>query len=225
MTAQNINFSPPKDAPTFESIDVQRRQLDEARKLHRSLSHESKRNAVLIAQLQSLLPSSTSSPPTVPHKPELDSNNISSTSPFAFLTTHPSAQTLRIGSRASSVSKPLTTTTSFAVSQLPHLRALLSSLRPKLATATLLSSSTDEKGKRDDDVEMKRSMYIETQTRRHLEMTRALNLDENGAVKDAAEWLGPGRKIASDEVRSLENLVDGLKTTTRERAEGADGRE
>ncbi len=49
-------------------------------------------------------------------------------------------------------------------------------------------------------------MYIETRTRRHLERTRGLQLDEQGGVRDG-EWSGVGRRIQAEEVAAMEGAV------------------
>lgn len=49
-------------------------------------------------------------------------------------------------------------------------------------------------------------LYIETRTRRHLERTRGLELDEQGGVRDG-EWTGVGRRIHAEEVAAMEGVV------------------
>ena len=160
--------------------------------MHAELLQQSSRNAALISQLRALL-----APPPTSVDPAADSS-----SPFAFLAAHPAAQALSVGGAgavAPAGTQPLATTASFAASQLPSLRALLNALRPKLAslpnTGVPVDAAYDE-----------RVQYAEGQVRRHLTVTRGLELDEQGAVREG-EWQGAGRKLAAGEVQSLEEAV------------------
>lgn len=49
--------------------------------------------------------------------------------------------------------------------------------------------------------------FIETQTRKHLENVRGLELGEMGDVRDG-EWQGEGASLGRDEVNDLEKVVD-----------------
>jgi hypothetical protein len=60
--------------------------------------------------------------------------------------------------------------------------------------------------------------YIESQARRHLSVTRGLELDEAGAVRDGA-WQGAGRSVTTDEVAALERFVGSLKAATGKEVE------
>lgn len=117
---------------------------------------------------------------------------------FAFLHENPSAKALGVGS-ASHAS--LTTNVNFALSQLPALRSLLANLGSKLHTLPSAARKVDWDSAREE-----RKLYIETQTRRHLERTGGLALDEQGRVK-SEEWTGVGRRIQAEEVAAMEGVV------------------
>lgn len=212
-----MDFSPPPDAPTIESLNLQRRKLEETRKLHRALVHESKRNAALIAQLHALLPSASTS-----SRQDAGDVQPEQASPFKFLTSHPVAQSLSIGSSGNNdnENQPLTTTTAFVTSQIPSLRALVEVLRPKLnSLATTPVFSDDHEGNKEDE----RALYIETQTRRHLTSTRGLELDEQGAVKIGGDDEVGGKRMDMESVRGLEEVVGVLREAMKQREEQNQG--
>ncbi len=183
--------------------------------------HESRRNAALITQLNALLapPPLTTNGGTISAVSgsgglsTTDNGDGTRSSPsLGFLTSHPLAQSLSIGS--SSVSgqqqQPLTTSTEFVTTQLDSLRALLGELRPKVASLARGDASMSVKDERQEEGarnEQKRAEYIESQTRRHLMDTRGLELDDKGAVRDG-QWQGGGRRIREEEVKQLEEMVE-----------------
>ncbi|KAH0538437.1 hypothetical protein FGG08_004985 [Glutinoglossum americanum] len=213
---EGLNLPPPPDAPTRESVKLQRHKLLETQKLHASLLRESARNAQLIAQLRSLLPGSDPSQgqpqlPTAaiktgepPAEPQQQPN------PFAFLTSHPAATALNVGTITSPSNpphNPLTDTTSFTLSQLPHIRSLLSSVRPSLTTLSSSLANPNDTPSSDE-----RRQYIESQTKRHLQTTQGLELGNQGEVRDG-EWQGRGGKVGEAQVRDLEKVVGMLGGT------------
>ncbi|OCT49773.1 Mis12 domain protein [Cladophialophora carrionii] len=103
LTAQNLSYPPPKNAPTVDSVQVMRSKLAAGRNASRALLKEYNRNQAIIQQLRSLLGQTQATP-----------DNLS------FLANSTQAQSL-------------TTNTHFAISQLPALQTLLTELRPKLA--------------------------------------------------------------------------------------------
>ncbi|KAI9755927.1 MAG: hypothetical protein M1815_004475 [Lichina confinis] len=262
---ENFDLTPNPDAPTLETLIVQRRKLQEAQKLQRDLVQETRRNAVLIEQLRGLLsapaagPSSAGGPssasPSVKQEQQGQdaadggSTADSQSSPLAFLTSHPETVSLAMATAGSSTlaTQPLTTSTSFIVSQLPGLRTLLADLRPRLSTLSSagpppppLSSSqyqnpTHGPPPRDPTrdpspaaaaaAQDARTHYIESEARRHLTTRQGLALDALGAVSDAAEWHDPGRRIGPEEVRGLEEVVRILRAARREREAGGGGGE
>jgi kinetochore protein Mis12/MTW1 len=95
---------------------------------------------------------------------------------------------------------PITDTTSFTLSQLPHLQSLLASVRPSLATLSATTVATP------DGTSDERKQYIETQTKRHLQVTQGLELGMQGEVRDG-EWQGRGLRPGEAQVRDLEMVV------------------
>lgn len=222
---QGLNLAPSlaPDAPTLESITLQRRKHQETLRLHRLLQAEAARNAALIQQLKSLL--SLASPPNPSAKtsssqtaPKPEPQDPANKEPrrehheegypaFAFLS--------RKGDLAnSSAATPLSTTTAFALSQLPAMKALLADLRPALrALSGPLSASSagnpnlsaagqgDEKSWRRQRLE-----YVEAQTRKLHENVRGLELGVQGRVRDG-EWQEGGRRVGRGEVEALERVV------------------
>ena len=91
---------------------------------------------------------------------------------------------------------PLETNTSFTLSQLPALRALLDDLRPKLETLGISSA-----GAREDDATRERRLYVESQTRKAL---------ERRGVEIVSETDTTDRRVGPDELAALESITEGL---------------
>lgn len=157
----------------------------------------------MIAQLRSLVSSEPANRIGSDNKGEEPTTAKTITNPptFAFLTDNPSAKALGVGSSSHA---PLTTNVNFALSQMPALRSLLADLRPKLHTLPAAARKVDWDSAREE-----RKLYIETRTRRHLERTRGLELDEQGRVRDG-EWAGVGRRVQAEEVAAMEGVVQML---------------
>lgn len=116
---------------------------------------------------------------------------------------------------------PLSTTTAFALSQLPALKSLLAELRPqeKLLAEKEKADPNIAEGQEEKSWRRERVEYIETQTRRHLENVAGLELGRNGEVRDG-EWQGEGRKLARGEVEDLERVVGMMGGGVGEGSEG-----
>ena len=215
---EGLNLSPSlsPDAPTLESITLQRRKHQETLRLHRLLQAEAARNAALIQQLKSLLSSSppnpSSSSSTVPNLEPQDKDmskekKEEETYPaFAFLAQKADLATI-------SAATPLSTTTAFALSQLPAMRSLLADLRPALKTLSspLVSTIRDPNlaasgASAGESWRRERLEYVEAQTRRLHENVRGLELGPQGAVRDG-EWQEEGRRVGRWEVEALEKVV------------------
>jgi kinetochore protein Mis12/MTW1 len=95
--------------------------------------------------------------------------------------------------------RPLTTHTTFALSQLPALRALLAELRPKLAS--FRSTDLGFNSARDERRQERRD-YIEQRTRMHLDRNRRAYGDNTVSVN--------GRKVETEEVEALEKVASVL---------------
>jgi kinetochore protein Mis12/MTW1 len=114
----------------------------------------------------------------------------------------------------SSAATPLSTTTAFALSQLPAMKALLADLRPALRTLSgPLSPSSAENpnlsaaGQEDEKSwRRQRLEYVEAQTRKLHENVRGLELGVQGRVRDG-EWQEEGRRVGRGEVEALERVV------------------
>lgn len=110
---------------------------------------------------------------------------------LSFLTSDPAAKQLRIGNGAT----PLTTNTTFILSQLPALRAMLEQLRPKLATLPRSIDEMDLDAKKDE-----RREYIESRIRLHLERAGELAMGDGNTVVAS-------RKIRRSEAQALESVT------------------
>lgn len=120
---------------------------------------------------------------------------------LSFLTSSPAARQLRVGINAGTNTKhtPLTTHTTFILSQLPALQATLENLRPKLASLPQSLEQMEAKSKRDE-----RKEYIESRIRLHLERAGQL------AVGDDGNPVVAGRRIDISEAHALENVANML---------------
>lgn len=202
---QNISLDPSPDAPTVEMILALRQKLQETKKLNRALKQESVRNEVMISQLKTILSAAQTTdsandtkgegePTAAPaRKMDLD---------LSFLTSSAAAQKLRVGVTTGSNTQhtPLTTNTTFILSQLPALQALLKELRPKLATLPRSKIANDTESKSDE-----RREYIESRIKLHLERSGQLPVGNDGNPTVA------GRKMDISEAQALE-AVTGMLT-------------
>lgn len=191
-----------------------RRKLQETQKLHTKLVAKTSENAEIISQLRSLLGSAGAKSEPL----DTESSVTQHQNTLAFLN---ETGTLK----SSSTITPFNTTTSFALSQVPSLRARLSELRPLLkylsessqsASDPTLSAEGEEKNTR-----MKRMEYIEKQTKRHLEKKRGLELGKQGEVIDG-EWQGGGRVLGKGEVLNLERVMSVVAGEGEEEKDGVE---
>jgi kinetochore protein Mis12/MTW1 len=186
---EGLNFTQDNDAPNTESVTMQRKKLRETQKLHLLLLAEKARNEATITSLKALLLNQ------VPKK-ELDEEEIYPA--FAFLENK--------GELTGDGTHPVTTTTSFALSQLPALKSILENLRPRLKELTNGNGKEGLVGEEDKTWRRERLEFVEKEARRHLENVRGLELGEMGEVRDG-EWQGEGRKLGKGEVEDLERVV------------------
>ncbi|KAK2813817.1 hypothetical protein FQN50_000218 [Emmonsiellopsis sp. PD_5] len=199
---ENLPLGPlPANAPTQDSITLQRKKLRETRKLHRRLAEECTRNEAIIAQLRAILsppPPSSSEDPTKPNTshPTLTTTPTPDAPNLSFLVSDPTAKRLRIGNATDPSHNPITTNTTFILSQLPALRAMLTQLRPKLTSLPVSAGQMEVDPKREE-----RREYIESRTRMHLE--------RNGEVggEDGRGVVVGGRRVGGEEARALEGVV------------------
>ena len=188
---QGLDFTLDTDAPNSQSITLQRRKLREVEKLHSLLLAEKARNEATISSIRALL--STQVPKTEPIKDLEPSHSM-----FAFLQDK--------GDLKGDVSHPISTTTSFALSQLPALKALLQNLKHRLDELANDNGKEGLVGEEEKSWEKERLEFVEKEARRHLENVRGLELGEMGEVRDG-EWQGEGRKLGKGEVEDLEKVV------------------
>jgi kinetochore protein Mis12/MTW1 len=187
---EGLNFTLDADAPDSESITLQRRKLRETQKLHALLLAETAKNEATIASLRSLL---------LNQGLKKEEEEGQATYPaFAFLRNK--------GDVTGDVSHPISTTTSFALSQLPALKALLQNLKPRLDELANGNGKDGLVGEEEKSWRRERLEFVEKETRRHLENVRGLELGEMGEVRDG-EWQGEGRKLGKGEVEDLERVV------------------
>lgn len=206
---------------TPEALYALRRKLIETQKLNAALLGEQKRNDALLKQLRGLLNPRLPTAGEVKNE-SLETTTTTTTQPgeqgaaFAFLTHTPASQSLGVlpitasaTATATPTTTPLATHSSFATSQLPHLRHLLSTLRPHLSstalpsahTTTHTSSSSDPEGA-EHDASRERKLYLESQSRRILER-RGVD------TKEGVEGVVEGGRVRGEEVRGLEGLIGG----------------
>jgi len=223
-TTQNLQPPPKNSTLTPESLYTLRRKLLETQKLNAALVAEKKRNDAQIVRLRALLQPNPAPKREAPNStsPAKQSNNTAdATTPFAFLTHTPAAQSLGVqplpqtSTTAQESRTPLTTHTTFTTSQLPYLRQLLSSLQPHLATAALPTSASTQSS---EEVSRERKVYLESQSKRILER-RGVD------TKDGVEGVWEGSKVGAEEVRGLEALVGGMGRGRREREDTGAGAE
>ncbi|KKK18348.1 hypothetical protein P175DRAFT_0147174 [Aspergillus ochraceoroseus IBT 24754] len=200
---ENISLNPSPDASTPETILAQRRKLQETKKLNRALKQESARNELMISQLRTIL-SAVQSPEAVNDtKGEGESTSVApgkkDIMDLSFLTSSPAARQLRIGVATGSNTQqhtPLTTNTTFILSQLPALQAVLRELQPRLATLPKSAPASDKESKADE-----RREYIDNRIRLHLERSGQLAAASDGNTAFA------GRKMDISEAQALETVA------------------
>ncbi|KAJ5901526.1 hypothetical protein N7495_002054 [Penicillium taxi] len=191
---EGISFETSPDAPTPETIHALRKKLLETRKLNRSLEEERARNDAVISQLRSVL----STVETTKTDGATQETSSAETLDLSFLTSSPAARQLRIGADAGSNVKhtPLTTNTTFILSQLPALQATLLNIRPKLASLPNSTVAIETKTKRNE-----RQEYIESRIKLHLERAGQLAMGDDGNSVVA------GRRIDISEAQALEHVA------------------
>ena len=117
---------------------------------------------------------------------------------LSFLLTDPTAKRLNVGSENAAASHtPLTTNTTFILSQLPALKALLEQLRPKLTTLSKSAENIEIDQKRAERLE-----YIDSRTKLHLERNGEL-----GGSAGEGHGVIKGRRVDGEEVKALESVV------------------
>ncbi|CAL3965075.1 hypothetical protein PZA11_002092 [Diplocarpon coronariae] len=188
---EGLSFVQDKDAPSAESVKLQRRRLRETQKLRALLMAEKARNEATLTTLRALL--SHQAPKREPGA--------------AVEPTYPALAFLQDrGGLMGDVKQPVTTTTSFTLSQLPALSSLLERLGPRLAEMKQGGGKQGMVGEEEKSWRRERLEFVEKETKRHLENVRGLDLGVMGEVRDG-EWQGEGRRLGKGEVEDLERVV------------------
>ncbi|DAA74173.1 TPA_exp: Uncharacterized protein A8136_3671 [Trichophyton benhamiae CBS 112371] len=116
---------------------------------------------------------------------------------LSFLLSDPRAKKLRMGDGGAGPSHtPLTTNTTFILSQLPALRAVLTQLRTKLQTLPKSVGEMDLDQKKGE-----RREYINSRAKLHLERTSGTGESEHG------HGVIRGKRINPEEVQALEGVA------------------
>jgi kinetochore protein Mis12/MTW1 len=145
--------------------------------VNRALQREQRRNEAILAQLRAV----TESRSDTNHDPSL-----------SFLFNSQAAQAF-----ANQSQQPLTATTTFTMSQVPALKAVLTELRSKLLALRTSSIAIDTAK---DERREERREYIEQRTKSHLERSGQTITDHVGAV--GAQHIDPG------EIEALEKVAE-----------------
>lgn len=177
---RHLDLQGSKDAPKPEEVQLQRRKLQETKKLHALLKAEEARNTAMLEQLRSLTGG----------KGESSENTAS---PFAFLTSSPHTFT-------SGATQPLSQNVQYAVSHLPALRQQLAQLKESLQTLPNARHTRQD----EDSKESRRRRYLESQSLAAMDR-KGVVVDE--AARTAAS---AGRRVGKEEVEGMEAVVQAL---------------
>jgi kinetochore protein Mis12/MTW1 len=183
--------------PSAEEVQQLQHRLRQTRKLNAVLDSTARRNNATLEQLRSLVEYPSSGLKTE-HPSSGSDASADHRGAYTFLTNGQSAKTLGMTTRSGTqqTDGPLATNTSFALSQLPALRALLDDLRPKLAElGDAQAAATEGHSARE------RRIYLNNQTRKAV---------ERQGVEIGASAQGLGKRAQGDEVAALESIADGL---------------
>ncbi|POS83011.1 hypothetical protein EPUL_006118 [Erysiphe pulchra] len=189
---EGLDFTSHSDEPNTESISILRNKLRETQKLHAYLRAESARNRATIAAIKHLVSNKSSDSSGV----ELSKDEFYPA--FAFLQ--------KKGDLTGDVTRPVTTSASFIISQLPALEGLTENLQLRLKVLAEIGDSRELTSREEKSWYRERLEFIERETRRHLEIVQGLELGKQGELMDG-EWQDGGRKIQKEEVMDLEKAV------------------
>lgn len=196
---EGLDFTRSEDTPSVEEVREQRKRVVEAQRLQRLLMAEEAKNQAIIAKLRALrgLPQKS---PRKSFKKESGEREVvvkDEDLPYPVFKHLEEKGDLASGGEKN----PLSTTTRFALSQLPALKSLESELRPM---EKALGTETPEGGEA-RTWRGERTEYIQKMTRRHLE-SRGVEMDEKGEIRDG-DWQGGGRRLNKGEVEELEVVI------------------
>ena len=186
VAKQNLTFAVTDNVHTAESVQLLRRKVAASRHVTTSLLAESSQDEAIIRQLKAL------TSPTSPNEPAVTQADKQPN--LSFLNSSPSSRAFNI-STGQPTQQALTTNTTFTLSQLPALKAILAELRPKLAS---LQSAGHSLNSARDERRQERRDYIEQRTRAHLKRNGRAHADNAMSVN--------GRKVDPEEVEALEKV-------------------
>lgn len=151
----------------------------------------------MLSSTDSTIPTTTTTEPAENNKTSIPPSRETQPPNLSFLLTDPRAKHLKVGDGGAGPSHtPLTTNTTFILSQLPALRSVLTQLRAKLKALPQGQIEVDPKRE-------ERREYIDSRIRLHLERT-----GEGGrGGSDGHGLVVKGRKVDGDEVQALEGAV------------------
>ncbi|KHJ30319.1 putative mis12 domain-containing protein [Erysiphe necator] len=188
----SFNFSSNNDTPNTETISTLRKKLRETQKLHAFLRAESTRNQATISAMKCLILKKEQNCSIA----EQQSSKIYPA--FAFLENK--------GDLTGDVKRPVTTSASFVLSQLPILKAFLENLQPRLNQLSEIKDGRGNMSEQQKQWNQERFEFIERETRKYLEIVQGLELGYQGALKDE-QWQGEGREIQKEGLLDLEKIV------------------
>ncbi|KAI6866146.1 hypothetical protein KC323_g4046 [Hortaea werneckii] len=195
---RNLDLTGSKEAPKPEEVQLQRRKLQESRKLNIMLKAEEARNTAMLQQLRSM----------TGVKSEESGEAAASSSPFAFLTSsqHTSTSSSSQHTSTSSSSQPLTQNVQYALSHLPALRQHLAQLKESLHVLPNARHTRED----DESKEARRRRYLDTQAQ--------AAMDRKGVVADEATRAAAnaGRRVGREEVEGLEAVAQALSGADEE---------
>jgi kinetochore protein Mis12/MTW1 len=215
---EGLKIPPQDNTLTPEALYALRKKLVETKRLHNLLVAEEKRNAQQIERLRKMLQPAPTTKIRSSTGSEHDGGPAQEVAPLAFLTHNKAAQALGVqalpaqknATATSSESRtPLTTHTTFTISQLPYLKEQLAELKSKLGSTAFARGKSGE----GEEKVTERRAYIESQSRRILEK-RGVD------TRDGVEGNFEGQRARVEEIGALEGIVKALGTGERGKNEG-----
>jgi kinetochore protein Mis12/MTW1 len=180
----------PSSAPTPASIQALREQLRASESLSIALEAEAAATENMLTQITNLVATSGSQDPATSGR-----TNDQSGSPLSFLMSSHSSST---------APAPVTENAAFAASQLPALRALLTSIRPAIAELRPTAKPSSHAPADTDTERIARRAYVDA------EVQRAVR-GAVGLVSDDGENADLQRGIAQSDVLALEAAMAARK--------------
>lgn len=162
---KHLDVSQAQNAPRPEDVLLQRRKLQETRKLNAMLKAEEARNAAVLGQLSTLLGAK-------------GEGGEGAESPFAFL-----------APENTGTSRPMEQNVQYALTQLPALREMLGQLKESLHTLPNARHSAENEESR----EAKRRQYLDSQSQRAMQR-RGIDVDGASQTAAASTGRKIGRE-------------------------------